>query len=153
MENQEKANVLNDLIRINNDRIEGYERAAEELKDQDNEMKAIFRNMAEESRGHKAELIRKVNSLGEEHAKDTTISGKAYRVWMDMKATFTGNDRKAIISSCEFGEDAAQKAYQEALSDSENLSPDVRQLITAQKQALKTSHDLIKHYRDRVANS
>ena len=36
MANQDElAGVLNDLIKINNDRIEGYQRALEETKDTD----------------------------------------------------------------------------------------------------------------------
>jgi uncharacterized protein (TIGR02284 family) len=51
------------------------------------------------------------------------------------------------LASCEFGEDAAQKAYKTALED-EDLPADLRSLVTEQKTALKTSHDLIKQYRD-----
>lgn len=40
---------------------------------------------------------------------------------MYVKATFTGKDRKAILESCEYGEDQVQKAYEEAFfaSDAE----------------------------------
>jgi uncharacterized protein (TIGR02284 family) len=68
---------------------------------------------------------------------------------MDVKATFTGKDRKALLASCEFGEDAAQKAYDAALSSDAQLSADVRQLIMDQKSSLKKSHDRIKALRDK----
>ena len=42
--------VLNDLIRINNDRIAGYEKAADEARDIDVDLRAVFSRMAEESR-------------------------------------------------------------------------------------------------------
>jgi uncharacterized protein (TIGR02284 family) len=67
---------------------------------------------------------------------------------MDVKATFTGNDRKAILASCEFGEDAAQKAYEQALKTDADLSVEIRQLIMDQKGSLKRSHDEIKKLRD-----
>lgn len=149
MENKEQAGILNDLIQINNDRIVGYEKAAKELKDEDAEMKAVFHNMAEESKGYKKTLEAKVRSLGETPATDTTASGKIYRAWMDLKATFTGKDLQAILASCEFGEDAAQAAYSKAVTESEHANQDIRQLILEQKSSLKTSHDLMKHYRDR----
>ena len=78
----------------------------------------------------------------------TTASGKIYRAWMDVKATFTGNDRKAILASCEFGEDAAQRAYEAAIASDAEMDADVRQLIADQQKTLKNSHDLIKKYRD-----
>jgi uncharacterized protein (TIGR02284 family) len=68
---------------------------------------------------------------------------------MDVKATFSGKDRKAILASCEFGEDAAQKAYDSALSSDAELPTEVRQLIMDQKTSLKKSHDRIKALRDR----
>ena len=44
--NDNLVSVLNDLIRINNDRIEGYERASKEAKDIDVDLRAIFNRMA-----------------------------------------------------------------------------------------------------------
>jgi uncharacterized protein (TIGR02284 family) len=67
---------------------------------------------------------------------------------MDVKATFSGKDRKAILASCEYGEDAAQKAYEEALATDATLPDDIRQLIAEQKSSLKRSHDKIKRMRD-----
>ncbi len=145
---KETAGVLNDLVRINNDRIHGYEKAADECKAEDVDLKALFTKMASESRDYKAELSSEVGKLGTEPASDTTQSGKIYRVWMDVKATFTGKDRHAILSSCEFGEDAAQRAYDLALSSDAELPADIRQIIMNQKTSLKTSHDEIKRLRD-----
>jgi uncharacterized protein (TIGR02284 family) len=149
MRNNEKlTEVLNDLIMINNDRVTGYEKAAEEAKSIDVDLLATFNKMANESRKYVAELTNEVQRLGGEPATGTTNSGKIYRVWMDVKATFSGKDRQAILENCEFGEDAAQKAYREALASDAEISAETRQLITNQQSSLKTSHDIIKKYRD-----
>lgn len=140
------AEVLNDLIQINNDRIEGYQRAAKETDEKDIDLRAIFNDMADESRKYVSELSTYVTVRGEETAEGTTLKGKIYRAWMDVKATFTGKDRKAILASCEFGEDAAQKAYDEALK--EDIPAEVRRVITEQKASLRNSHDKIKRMRD-----
>jgi len=140
--------VLNDLIKINNDRISGYKRAAGESKDLDVDLPAIFNKMADESRKYVAELTQRVNDLGGETETGNTAMGTLYQAWMDVKASFTGKDRKAILASCEYGEDAAQKAYRDALATDAEMDTETRQLITTQKAALKTSHDLIKRYRD-----
>jgi len=146
--NERLAEVLNDLIAINNDRIEGYEKASEETKNIDVDLQAIFNSMADESRKYKSELTTEVSRLGEDAEKGTTGMGKVYRVWMDIKAAFTGKDRQGILESCEFGEDAAQKAYRDALASDAEMTAEIRQLITSQQASLKTSHDLIKKYRD-----
>lgn len=140
--------VLNDLVKINNDRIAGYERAISESQDLDVDLKTIFEGMIKESEGYKSELVSQIQSLGGEVATDTTLSGKVYRAWMDVKATFTGSSRKAILENCEFGEDAWRRSYEAALSSDAEMSADVRQLITGQYNSEKSSHDLIKKYRD-----
>jgi uncharacterized protein (TIGR02284 family) len=148
METNEKiADVLNDLVQINNDRIEGYTKAANETKTEDADLRAIFMEMADESRQYLSELKQCVASQGEEPAKDTTKRGKVYRVWMDLKAAITGHNRKAILDSCEYGEDAAQRAYNAALED-EDLTGDARTMVMEQKAKLKQSHDKIKRMRD-----
>ena len=140
--------VLNDLVHINNDRIEGYEKAAEDTKDIDVDLKAIFIKMAEESIKYKTELVNEISKLGGEPATGTSGLGKIHRAWMEVKATFTGEDRQSVLESCEFGEDAAQKAYRDALASDAEMNAETRQLITSQQASLKNSHDIIKKYRD-----
>jgi uncharacterized protein (TIGR02284 family) len=142
------AEILNDLIKINYDRIEGYRKAAEESKEFDVELHPLFREMADESRLHVSALTEYVRSMGVETEKGSTTMGKIYRAWMDVKATFTGKDTKSIIASCEFGEDQAQIAYEEALASEAEMDAATRQLITSQKETLKRSHDKIKAMRD-----
>lgn len=144
------AEILNDLVQINNDRIEGYQRAIAELKPEDSDLKTLFVKMVGESHQYKMVLATEVQGLGEEIEEGTTNSGKIYRAWMDVKAVFTGNDRKTVLNNCEFGEDAAQKAYKMALAE-EALSVDLRTLIMAQKASLRVSHDEIKALRDSQA--
>jgi uncharacterized protein (TIGR02284 family) len=140
--------VLNDLIKINYDRIEGYRKAAEESKEFDIELHPVFQKMADESRLNVSALTEHVRELGGEAESGSTTMGKIYRAWMDVKATFTGKDRTAIIASCEYGEDQAQKAYDEALASDADMDTETRQLITSQKETLKKSHDIIKAMRD-----
>jgi len=151
VENVNVTEILNDLILINNDRINGYEKAASEISDiTDAEIKSIFYQMAEESRGYKDALTEAVARVGGSPPTDeTTVSGKIYRAWMDVKATFSGDDTLAALQSCEFGEDAAQKAYKDALE--EEAPAGITSLIQSQQQSLKASHDRIKRYRDEYA--
>lgn len=138
--------VLNDLLKINNDRVEGYEKAIEEVFEFD--LKTIFRSMAEESRKYASALTKEVIKLGgAADINQTTASGKIYRIWMDVKSSLAGNDRHSTLGLCEYGEDAAQAAYKEALRHNELTSP-LRELILDQQISLKSSHDTIKKYRD-----
>ena len=137
--------ALNDLIEINNDRVEGYEKAAAQADDAD--LKSIFNSNAAESRKFAEELKQLVNKEGGEPAQDTTFRGKIYRTWMDVKATFGGDSRKGVLSSCEFGEDAAQRAYKTALED-KDLPAEARSIVERQKEILRGAHDRIRAMRD-----
>jgi len=148
MENEKVIGILNDLVRINQDRVVGYEKAIDELKDGDADLKTLFQRYIMESREYGQELTQEVSRLGGNPADGTTNSGKIYRVWMDLKATITGHDRETVLNNCEFGEDAAQKAYEMALNGDEDLDTSLRDLLVAQKAQLKISHDEIKRLRD-----
>jgi uncharacterized protein (TIGR02284 family) len=145
--NERAAEIINDLVKINNDRIEGYDRAIREAKDEDSDLKTTFENMKRESVQNRQELSTLARQLGEEPEKGTRADGKIYRIWMDLKATFSGNSRKAVLENCEFGEDAAQKAYRAALSDND-LTPELREVVSHQQQHLKASHDKIRNMRN-----
>jgi uncharacterized protein (TIGR02284 family) len=148
MDNEKIIGIFNDLIRINHDRVVGYEKAMDELKDDDADLKALFTRYVTESRQYGQELTAEVSRLGGNPADGTTNSGKVYRVWMDLKATVTGHDRKTVLDNCEFGEDAAQKAYDTALNADVELEPSIRDLIVRQKASLKAGHDEVKRLRD-----
>ena len=150
--NERNAEILNDLVQINNDRIEGYEKAAKEAKTEDSDLRSLFTEMASESRGYLNELKQCVLSSGEEPAKDTTKRGKIYRVWMDVKSSLTGHGRQSVLELCEYGEDAAKKAYEKALDPDNHLDPDVRSLVQKEADSIRNSHDAIKHYRDMERN-
>jgi len=149
MEQMKKtAEVLNDLIKINNDRIAGYEKAIAALPAADVDLKALFSGLIEQSQMLKDELQQHISAWEDRVDDQTTASGKIYRAWMDVKQTFAIDDRKAILESCEFGEDAAQKAYREA-EEEEEISTAAKALISSQKTQLRASHDQIKQLRDR----
>ncbi len=142
--NDDLIDVLNDLVNINYDRVYGYERAMGDLEEKDVDLKAIFSKYADQSRKYVSYWQQTVRSLGGEPATDSTIRGKLFRAWMDFKATLSGKDRKAVLDSCEFGEDAAQREYAEALETNEHLPDNIRQAIAEQKSELKSAHDSIR---------
>ena len=54
---EQQAEVLNDLVKINNDRVEGYKKAVDNLEADDADLKIVFQEKINES------LIMKVNEL------------------------------------------------------------------------------------------
>lgn len=147
IENEKTVEILNDLIEINNDRITGYDKAIKESTGENADLKELFEHMIRESHECKMALSTEVLVLKGETAEGTTNSGKIYRVWMDLKATFSGHDRHSILANCEKGEDAAQAAYKTALDEKDFLMY-LHEMIAGQQAKLKLSHDKIKMLRD-----
>ena len=147
METANTIDVLNELITINNDRIEGYQTASDETEE--NDLKTLFSGFIRNSQKCKTELEGEVNRLAGEVAEGTKMSGKIYRIWMDAKAALTGKDRKAILDSCEFGEDVAVKTYQHVLTEHlQQLSPEQQSFIRSQYALIKADHDTVRSMRD-----
>jgi uncharacterized protein (TIGR02284 family) len=149
METTEKSiEVLNDLIEINNDRIDGFSRASKDLGDGDSDLKALFEKFATDSRQNVQELSAAVGELGGEVETGNTATGTIHRAWLDVKATFSGHDRKSILEECERGEDAIKKAYRDALTEDNGLTAQHSQLIATQQILINEGHDSIKALRD-----
>jgi uncharacterized protein (TIGR02284 family) len=147
---KEVVEVLNDLVMINNDRINGYQRAIKELKSGDQDLKTLFDKMIIESQQIKSDLAQEIQVLHGDVEQGTTEMGKIYRAWMDVKSVFTGESRHVVLSNCEAGEDAAQKAYNKAL-ETERLPVFIRDMLSNQKAILRNSHDEIRDLRNQYA--
>jgi uncharacterized protein (TIGR02284 family) len=150
--NEAMIAALNSLITINNDRYEGYTTAAKESKDMD--LDKQFFESAGKSKMYAGKLAQYVRELGGEPTEGTTNSGKLYRIWMDVKAAIVAKDRAAILSSCEFGEDAALKAYEEVKENTDLQFPaDYITTINSQEMEIRLDHDRIKAMRDAAVES
>lgn len=152
MNNEKTIEVLNTLVQINNDRIEGYETASKETEEQD--LKSFFGQLTKTSQSCRQELTGEITKLGGTATEGTKTTGKFFRVWMDVKAALTGKDRKAILNSCEYGEDVAKGTYEKVLeNDSEHFTAEQQDMIKAQHTLLKADHDKVKSMRDALVEA
>lgn len=149
MSNEKEIAVLNTLVEINNDRIEGYATASNETNEAD--LKSFFTELSHTSEKCKNVLVSEVKKLGGTPIEGTKVTGKFFRVWMDVKAAITGKDRKAILNSCEFGEDMAVNTYEKAIKNElETLTPGHIALLMEQYELIKADHDKVKAMRDEL---
>jgi uncharacterized protein (TIGR02284 family) len=143
--------VLVDLLRINKDRVEGYKNASYNTNVAD--LKGVFSSMADESRKNVTDLTKEIihihsNSDIEKIAND----GLIYKTWLDLKAQFAGS--ALVIDNllnCETAEKAVLNAY--AVAKNNSFSEHLAELIGRQEESLKTSHEVIRSYRQTYAKS
>lgn len=144
IKNSEIVDVLNELVKINNDRIQGYEKAVEDNEDQ--QLDDLFRHYIIQSQGFRSQLaehIVRIDGTAVSDATSTDLSSKIHRAWIDIKAALTGKDRNTILSSVEFGESAAVEAYQEAV-EKEHLPAYIKEDLQKQLTELRAAHDRVK---------
>ncbi len=140
--------ALKNLIAVLRDGEKGFVDIGEHL--QHPEHKSFFMEEAKVRGAYANELERAINRVTDADVHETgTTLGALHRTWGDLKAKLGGGDH-TLLESAEQGEDAAKKAYKEALEDTA-ISDTVRSLIAQQAEHIRQSHDKVRGFRDATA--
>jgi uncharacterized protein (TIGR02284 family) len=143
MANDDKA--IRNLISVLRDSEKGFADIGEHIKD--TEYKSYFLAESRVRGSYARELEATVNFVTDADVHETgTISGAIHRTFGDLKARFGASDH-SLLETAEQGEDAAKKAYKEALEDTA-VSDTLRALIAKQYEHVSRSHDTVKALRD-----
>jgi uncharacterized protein (TIGR02284 family) len=143
-DNNEVINTLNDVVESLIDGHEGFQKIGEHLKNET--LKSYFLAESLKRSEFRRELEALLYSKGERYPKETgSMSGTIHRIWGDIKAHLGGDDH-TLLETAEQGEDAAKKAYKDALE--KELPVPVKQLLTTQYAHIQKSHDYVKAARD-----
>lgn len=142
--NKEVKETLHSVIQSLIDGQEGFQKIGEHLKDET--LRRYFAAESLERASFRGELETMLHSEGDHDPKESgSVSGAIHRTWGDIKAHLGGGDH-TLLETSEQGEDAAKKAYKEALE--KELPLPVKQLLTTQYAHVQTSHDYVKAARD-----
>jgi uncharacterized protein (TIGR02284 family) len=132
--------TLNGLIAICKDGQEGFKTAAEGLRAPN--IRSLFLEYSTQRARFASELQDEVRRLGGNPEQSGSASGAMHRGWINIKSLATGKDEAAIISEAERGEDAAKKAYEEALDS--GLTANVEAIVRRQFADVKQAHDRVR---------
>ncbi|MEC3949412.1 PA2169 family four-helix-bundle protein [Sphingobium sp. HWE2-09] len=147
--NSHDISTLNGLIATTLDSVDGYTEAA---KDSENSrFTPLFTSRAAERRQVVANLQQQVRSLGGNPEDDGTILAGAHRMFLNLKATLTGRDDKAIINEVEAGEDHIKAKFEDAIAD-RDLSPAVRAVVEQNYVSVKEGHDEMRDIKHSMQN-
>jgi uncharacterized protein (TIGR02284 family) len=148
MSQHTERTVLNHLIEICTDGERGFTTAAEQASDP--ELKSLFTDLARQRRAFADALIPHAQRLGGDAAADGTSIGRLHRGWMNLKGKISGHHDHVILEEAERGEDAAVRAYRDALN--EVLAPAARELVEQQCEAIAKAHEHIRAVASGVMN-
>ncbi|ASE61565.1 PA2169 family four-helix-bundle protein [Chryseobacterium indologenes] len=144
MDNQKNISVLNDLLHIMNDRIEGFSKVEGKIWEMYPDIKDDYDRMISQSKIMKNELINLIIEKKGSPEDSPSISGTVHRTWIDIKNSFTlGNLENSTLENVVFGEKAAIEAFQNAI-DSGNLNEKDISIASEQLHQLKQSYDQFK---------
>lgn len=140
-----KNEYVKTVIQVLHDGAKGFPDIGEHLQDptaksfflQEAQTRATFANELEAEYG---------TTDGDSNDLGGTAAGAVHRVWGDLKAKLGGGDH-TLLETAEQGEDAAKKAYQEALEDN-SVSGNLRSILTRQQIHIQGAHDKVKALRD-----
>jgi len=135
------ADVLNGLVQTAKDGAEGFKTSAEKVKDPS--LRTLFSRYASERASYAQELQGLVSSLGEKPAEHGHVAGALHRGWINLKEALSSNEDTAIVNEAEAGEDAAKKAYSEALA--KPLPADVKTVVQRQYTGVLAAHDTVRN--------
>ncbi len=138
--NKKALSVLNDLIRINIDRITAYEKAAHADKSVGVEIRDLFYRFATESRSYVNDLHAEVIRLGGAPVTQSTITGKLYLHWLNGKTNFDGESQQELLKDVVGGEETVQQVYQYALEPECELPKAIHELVESQLWSLERAH-------------
>jgi len=146
--NEQVTEQVNKIIQTNLDRREGYEKAMDQVKDES--LKSLFADCSRQSNENINELRQIVIQHGGDPVTTTTAAGDLYRVWMDVKAALAASNTKAVLQSCEKGEDIALNAYRDVAkaTDGNALPELVATAIHRQQDGILAMHNKVKALRD-----
>ncbi|RBN51335.1 PA2169 family four-helix-bundle protein [Flavobacterium psychrolimnae] len=148
MMNKEKSIVvLNNLIEINNERIEIYKTAKKVTEE--NDLKDLFSEFQNTSTIFKSELVEEVQKMGGVPIFVVRNNNLLVRIWVNFKSKFIGKDREDILNTMEYNEFVAIKSYKDTLSDNlDHLTAELHILLKSQQMLLTAHHDKVKKLGD-----
>jgi len=136
--------VLRPVMEVLVDGQEGFQKIGDDLKDPT--LKRYFLAESLKRASFRGELEEALHRDGVSDAKESgSVSGTLHRSWGELKAKLGGGDH-TLLETAEQGEDAAKKAYKEALD--KPIPAPIHQLLNAQFAHIQTSHDYVKAARD-----
>ncbi|MDI5896283.1 MULTISPECIES: PA2169 family four-helix-bundle protein [Flavobacterium] len=146
--NKEKSIVvLNNLIEINNDRIQVYETAT--IVTEESDLKNLFSEFQKTSEIFKSELAEEVQKMGGIPVDVIKKNNFFVKLWMNFKAKLVDKDREDILNTLEYKEFVAIKSYKETLIDNfDHLTVELLIILKSQQLLLTAHHDKVKKLGD-----
>ena len=143
MNTESAIKLLNSFIIINNDRIERYKLAAQDIESYS--LRNAFQNFQKTSQKCNAELSNEIIKLGGTPLSTESNFNGISKMWLAIKNNFIYRDLKKLITSIEFSENEIMQTYYTTISNNHDaLSENQQLMLSEQYFSINTEHYEIK---------
>ncbi|MGB3586964.1 MAG: PA2169 family four-helix-bundle protein [Tunicatimonas sp.] len=136
MDTKHVIKELNDLVEKNHDAVDGFQNAAEKVKDHD--LKNFLMEHVHQRNQFNSELRQEITSLGGTPKETKEGSASLHQTWMDIKSALSSNKEEAVLEECIRGDKNALKEYQDVLQETE-VPDNVKTTVRKQMEKIETS--------------
>ncbi|WP_430908103.1 ferritin-like domain-containing protein [Maribacter sp. 2-571] len=128
------SSKLNDLLEKTYDAEKGFKQASEKVEN--TKLKTFFESKSAERYNFGHQLKAEIKGYGEDVEKGDSLTAKAHRTWIDMKAFFASDTDEAMLEEVIRGEKAAIQEYNEVLSETA-LPPTTLEVLTRHRDTIQ----------------
>ena len=146
--NEKSADMLNELIEITRDGERFYLDAAKKVRSQ--ELKGIFRQMAQVRQDLIDDLGDQVLARGDVPSGDRTLAGTARKLYADALATIRADEEPVYVAELEEAEDRLLDHYRGALDEA---PLPVREILERHLPTVRAAHSRMKRLKDMYKES
>jgi uncharacterized protein (TIGR02284 family) len=132
--------VLKTLTDTLADSVNGYREAGQHVESE--EFRRLFTELGDNRSQALSDLEAELTRLGGTADRDGTTLGSLHQRWLDLKASITGHDDKAVINEVERGEDYLKEKFEAAMA-SDTLDGNVRGIVERAYGSVRGGHDRV----------
>ena len=136
-ENITASEIVSDLVRIHQDRIDEYRQILRDSNEIGLDIKTIFKRIIEESMMYSQQLKEKI-------LPETNDPGKIYNLWLSEKAPVGDANKKLILAACAADELITNNTYSLAISMVNDEK--TRKLLEEHQRGMKNLYAHIRQY-------
>ena len=132
------------------DSVNGYRDAAQHVELA--EFRQMFTELADKRSQVLSDLQAELTRFGGSADRDGTTMGMLHQRWLDLKASITGNDDKAVINEVERGEDYLKEKFETAMA-SDALASNFRAVVERAYGSVREGHDRVRDLKHSLESS
>ena len=144
----ETIELLRELRCLNLDSAKGFEECAKLVSD--STLKSAFEEISHTRRKYAHVLGTQIEWNDETPSSDGSYLAALHRAWIGVKNAWTTDNKSAVLTEAERGEDAIRNAYEKAIGDT--VGSPINDELVVQFNSVRTIHDRIRELQDAQQN-